>query len=257
MTRELNIGYFYPEQLNLYGDTGNIEILSYRAKKRGFDVLVHNITVGSAIPDNLNLIFMGGGPDSGQKSMYEDLVTHKKEYLRQYVESGNVGLFICGAYQLFGHYYKSADASILPGLGIFDLYTEHFGPQKPRCIGNTLARLADSILTDPIRRATPFGDYIVGFENHGGRTYLGKHVTPFAKIIKGYGNNAEDTTEGALVKNSIGTYFHGPFLARNPHVADYLIFKALQLDQITIAQLPKIDDTLTLTAHTASKNLKQ
>jgi lipid II isoglutaminyl synthase (glutamine-hydrolysing) len=261
MTKILHIGYFYPDLLNLYGDNGNVEILKYRAQKYGFEVKVSHINVATDITtpdyDSLNLVFMGGGPDSGQKSMYDDLVTFKKDFLAAYISAEKVGLFICGAYQLLGHYYKAEDGSILPGLGIFDLYTEQPGKNIPRCIGNTYARLADDILLDPLRPVSAFGDYIVGFENHGGRTYLGKHITPFAKVVKGYGNNAEDSTEGALYKNSIGTYFHGPFLARNPHVADYLIYKALLLDPMEIKLLPKIDDTLTLAAHTASKNLKQ
>jgi lipid II isoglutaminyl synthase (glutamine-hydrolysing) len=261
MNKHLNIGYFYPDLLNLYGDNGNVEILKYRAEHKGFSVNVHRIGIETDINsgqfDGLNLLFMGGGPDASQKQMYEDLFSNKRSYLEKSLYNGIAGLFICGAYQLLGHYYKSADGNVLKGLGIFDLYTEHFGADKPRCIGNTRALLSDRITPDPVFEHTAFGNEIVGFENHGGRTYLGKDVTPLAKILTGNGNNAEDATEGIAFKNAIGTYFHGPFLARNPHIADYLIHKALQLTPEDIVQLPKIDDTLILTAHTASKNLKQ
>ena len=95
---------------------------------------------------------------------------------------------------------------------------------------------------------------MVGFENHGGRTYLGKNIAPLAKVVVGHGNNSEDKTEGAVYKKSYGTYFHGPFLARNPHFADYLIAQALQ---ISGEELPPLDDALIIAAHTASKKLKQ
>lgn len=256
---KLTIGYFYPDLLNLYGDTGNVEILAFRAKKMGFDVEVIHITIGTDMEasglSDVNLLFMGGGPDSGQKSMYKDLFDTKRNFVEDYVSSGKVGLYICGAYQLLGKYYKSADGSVLDGLGVFDLYTQHFGADSPRCIGNTLAQLSSEIVNDPIFPNTPFNDKLVGFENHGGRTYLGKAAKPFAKVLKGHGNNSTDATEGVLYKNSIGTYFHGPILSKNPHLADYLIFKALNLDKQQIETLPKIDDTLVLAAHTASKKL--
>ena len=248
---KLTIGYFYKDLLNLYGDNGNIEILLYRAKKRGFDTEVLELTVGTEINTNLvkdiNMVFMGGGPDSSQKSMYKDLLDNKKPFLKDYINGGGVGLYVCGSYQLLGKYYKSADGSILEGLSIFDLYTQHFGNQKKRCIGNTIAKL---LINDPTLEGAP--DTIVGFENHGGQTFLGKGAKPFAKMIKGSGNNSKDSTEGVLHKNSIGTYFHGPILARNPHLADYLIAKSLKLDI-----LKPLDDSLAYSAHTASLKLKR
>ena len=257
MTKKLTVGYFYKNLLNLYGDNGNVEILSYRAKKRGFDTEVVDIEIDSYIDANtlkqVNVVFMGGGPDSGQKTMYEDLVNNKGPFLKEYIESGGVGLFICGSYQLLGHYYKPAEGPTLKGLGIFDMYTQHFGNKKPRCIGNTVAKLSKDILGDPFFKSNNhLDDTVVGFENHGGRTYLGKEMTPFANIMIGHGNNSEDKTEGALYKNSIGTYFHGPILARNPHLADYLIAKGLGIDK-----LDELDDSLIIAVHTASEKFKQ
>jgi len=261
---KLKIGYFYANLLNLYGDTGNVEILNFRAKKRGIDTeiveLNANTLLTASMMAEINIIVMGGGPDSGQKQMYEDLLQNKGNYLKEYIESGGVGLFICGSYQLLGHYYKASDGSVLDGLGVFDLYTQHFGNKKPRCIGNVVCGLNTAVLSDPLFGALSAGydpvsfDFarLVGFENHGGRTYLGKHMQPFAKVIKGHGNNSEDGTEGVHYKNSIGTYMHGPILSRNPHLADYLIGKALKLDA-----LEPLNDYLVYKAHSFSKTLPQ
>lgn len=253
----LKIAYFYPKLLNLYGDNGNIEILVYRAKKRGMNVEVKKIGIDTRLNtefmSKVNIVFMGGGPDSSQKQMYEDLLSNKGEYLNDYVNNDGVGLFICGAYQLFGHYYKAADGSTLDGLGIFDLHTQHFGNHKSRCIGNMLCTFNNKLVNDfAFKNNNKIGNTFVGFENHGGRTYLGKNVEPLATVSKGFGNNGEDKTEGAIYRSSIGTYSHGPVLSRNPHLADYLIAKSLGLDT-----LDELDDNLIKQAHTASKNLKQ
>lgn len=254
---KLNIGYFYKSLLNLYGDNGNVEILKSRAEQRGFDVQVFPVEIETSLDElsqmNLNIVFMGGGPDSGQQQMYENLVHAKGGFLRNYINSGGVGLYICGSYQLLGTYYKASDSSILKGLEIFDLYTEHFGPTKPRCIGNVVCRLPDALTEDSVFKAVNHvGNKLVGFENHGGRTYLGKTANPLATVELGFGNNGGDDSEGIIYKNSIGSYLHGPLLARNPHLADYLIAKALHL-----AELAPLDDALILSAHTASKKFKQ
>jgi len=251
---KFKIGYFYPEQLNLYGDNGNVEILVYRAKKRGIDVEVALVDLGTNLEENrFNLVFMGGGPDSSQKEVYEDLLKDKGPYLKDYINSGGFGLYICGAYQLLGKYYKSADGSILEGLGVFDLYTEHFGNKKPRCIGNVVCELSDEFRHKEVFNSlNKIGSTLVGFENHGGRTYLGEKMLPLGKVIRGYGNNSEDGYEGVLYKNSIGTYLHGPVLSKNPHLADYLIAGSLGLDR-----LESLDDSLILSAHIASKKLRQ
>ena len=152
-------------------------------------------------------------------------------------ENNVPGLFVCGSPQLLGHWYMTGDCKKLNGLGIFDFVTRHFGHDKPRCIGNTAGKLVNLEKT------------IVGFENHGGRTYLGKNCQPFAKILKGYGNNGEDGYEGAVYKNVIACYYHGPFLPKNPHVADWLIAKSLEVKYKRKIQLEPLDDTLEWQAH--------
>ncbi|MBT6401148.1 glutamine amidotransferase [candidate division WWE3 bacterium] len=254
---KLTIGYFYPELLNLYGDDGNVQILASRARSRGIEVEVINITPKTELTEemmhSIDLVFMGGGPDSSQHGMYEDLLHKKGPLLSKFIEDEGVGLFICGSYQLLGNYYKAANGKVLDGVGVFDVHTVSFGTKKPRCIGNVVCEIMPELRHDEtFNSVNKLGDTLVGFENHGGRTYLGKNILPFAKVLMGHGNNSEDGYEGMLYKNSIGTYLHGPILARNPHLADYLIAKSLNLES-----LEELDDSLINSAHTASKKLKQ
>lgn len=254
---KLRIGYFYPKLLNLYGDNGNVEVLVARAQSRGIKTEVVEITpsvkINKAFMKQINVVFMGGGPDSSQKQVYDDFLKNKGDYLKEYINDYGVGISICGSYQLLGHYYKSADGTIIPGVGIFDVYTEHFGNTKPRCIGNVNCKIVSVLLNDPVFRAVNnIGDSLIGFENHGGRTYLGEQMVPLAKVIVGHGNNSEDKGEGLLYKNFIGSYLHGPILVRNPHLADYLIAKGLGL-----SELEKLDDSLINAAHEEGKKLPQ
>lgn len=254
---KLVIGYFYPNLLNLYGDNGNVEIMAFRAYQRGFDVEIVKIDIdfklSSPLMKKINFVFMGGGPDASQKNMYDDLFSNKAPFLKEYIDNNGVALFICGAYQLLGNYYKAADGSVLKGLEIFNMYTQHFGNHKPRCIGNMVCEINSILRSDvSFNSNNTLGQSLVGFENHGGRTYLDKSVLPLAKVQIGFGNNGTDGTEGALYKNAIGTYSHGPFLSKNSHIADYLLAKSLKLDT-----LKRLDDSLIKLAHTASKNLKQ
>jgi hypothetical protein len=257
MSDKLVIGYFYNKFLNLYGDNGNIEVLVSRAEARNIKTEVREVNIESKITTDLvsviNFLFMGGGPVSAQKDVYEDLVKNKSVYVNDFIQNGGVGLYVCGSYQLLGKYYKASDGTVLDGIGAFNLYTEHFGSKKTRCIGNTVARLSSKILNDPVFiHVNKVGRDITGFENHGGRTYLNDVSESFSKVLMGNGNNSEDFTEGCLYKNSIGTYFHGPILARNPHLADYLIAKSLSLDDLV-----PLKDDIVFAAYTASKKLKQ
>ena len=240
MSYILTIGWLYPELMSTYGDRGNIFVLTKRCEWRGIDVTVLPIDFTSTINDlrSCNLIFGGGAQDRQQGILVDDLREKKGPILKKMFDRGVPGLFVCGAPQLLGHYYMTGDGKKLDGLGIFDMVSKHFGKSKPRCIGNTIGKLPD-------------GKTIVGFENHGGRTYLGKGVKPFAKIIKGCGNNGEDGTEGAIYKNCIATYSHGPFLPKNPHIADWLIAKTLEIKYNKKIPLEPLDDSLEWQAHEA------
>jgi CobQ-like glutamine amidotransferase family enzyme len=236
----ITIGWLYPELMSTYGDRGNIFVLTKRCEWRGIKVTVLPIDFKTTEKEieSCDLIFGGGAQDRQQGILVEDLRDKKGPVLKKMFNRGTPGLFVCGAPQLFGHYYMTGDEKKLEGLGIFDMETKHFGKSNPRCIGNTIGKLPD-------------GKTIVGFENHGGRTYLGKDVKPFAKVIKGCGNNGEDGTEGAIYKNCIATYSHGPFLPKNPHVADRLIAKTLEVKYKKDIPLEPLDDSLEWQAHEA------
>lgn len=218
MDYSLRIAWLYPDLMSTYGDRGNVIVLQKRCQWRGIDVKIVPITLETKNSKlyNSDLIFMGGAQDRQQKIAAEDFLKRKGPVVKEMVENGTPALFVCAAYQFVGHYYKPYQGEKIPGAGIFDLYTEHPGDQAKRLIGNVVAKIIGTDIT------------IVGFENHGGRTYLGPKMKPFAKVIRGFGNNGEDGYEGAMYKNAIGSYFHGPLLPKNPEIADWLIQKALQ-----------------------------
>lgn len=207
----------YPDLMSTYGDRGNVIALQKRMEWRGMEVNIISHFLNSK-PDDIkkaDIIFMGGAQDRQQKLVSNDLFSKKGNLLKERIEEGVPGLFICGAYQFLGHYYLPAEGEKIPGLSLFDVYTRHFGLEKPRAIGNIIITWNNT--------------HLVGFENHGGRTYLGENAKPFGSVIKGYGNNGEDKSEGVEYKNAFGTYLHGPILPKNPEFADYLIQKALEV----------------------------
>jgi len=230
---KLTIGWLYPELMNIYGDRGNIITLSKRAKWRDIIVEVKELNPGFSDQTlkECDLLVMGGAQDKQQSIVNEDLRKHH-ETLSEMIDAGIPGLYVCGGFQFLGNYYKEADGTIIDGLGIFDLYTENPGHGHERLIGNIAIQPNIDELTN----------LIVGFENHGGRTYLGEDIDPLGKVLKGHGNN-DGNTEGAKYKNSFGTYLHGPILPKNPQFADYLIKLALELEE-----LKEIDDTLEIEA---------
>lgn len=242
----LNIGWLYHDLMSIYGDRGNIICLQKRCEARGIKVTINKISLETPTSDleNSDLLFMGGSQDSEQVVVSADLKKGKGAVLSRMVEDGVPGLYICGAYQLLGKYYKEADGRILDGLGVFDLYTENPGLGRKRLIGNVVAKLNIELLVKNSNLKT-----LVGFENHGGRTYLGSKMKPLATVLKGFGNNGEDGVEGAVYKNSIGSYFHGPILPKNPHLADFLIAKSLTKKYAREISLSQIDDSLSLRAH--------
>lgn len=235
----IKIAWLYPELMNTYGDRGNIIVLQKRCEWRGIDVVIENISIDSdpALLETCDLIFMGGAQDTQQEIVNDDLFTKKGKLLKEKVENNTPGLFICGAYQFLGKYYITADNKKLPGLGIFPCFTENPGSNAPRLIGNVIASIAHSQSDLPI---TP----IVGFENHGGRTYLENPSQAFAHIQKGFGNNGKDLTEGIIYKNAIGSYLHGPILPKNPELADWLIQKTLEIKYKKSIKLTQLDDSI-------------
>jgi CobQ-like glutamine amidotransferase family enzyme len=210
----LTLGHLYPDQLNLYGDRGNIVTLRRRCQQRGIELRVVGLGIGDALaPDEYDMLFIGGGQDREQAPVSLDLYEIKGIGLWASIEDDMPVLAVCGGYQLLANYYRPANGPDMRGLGVFDAWTISKGPQQPRCIGDIAINWN--------------GMTLVGFENHGGRTYLGT-AKPLGKVLKGYGNNAEDSNEGATYRNTYGTYLHGSLLPKNPHFADHLIELALQ-----------------------------
>lgn len=255
--------------MSTYGDRGNVMCLANRCMWRGIDVEVEEITLETkaSVVSQCDLLFVGGAQDRQQKIVEKDLREGKGSVIKDSIERGVPGLYICAAYQLFGHSYQPAEGETLEGLHIFDVESRHPGKGKDRCIGNIVATLpkeffnvASSVqrLASSEKNSSKKEDLnnpllltIVGFENHGGRTYLGDGVQALAKVLKGFGNNGEDGTDGFRYKNAIGNYFHGPFLPKNPHIADWLIRRSLEVKYNTDVELDPLDDEIEWNAHKA------
>jgi hypothetical protein len=244
----LRVAHLYPRLMNIYGDRGNILSLARRCRDRDIDFEVTDLGPGERLdPSAHDLIFIGGAQDREQQRVSDDLLSTKGEAVREAIEAGVVTLAVCGGYQLFGRFYRDASGTELPGLGAFDLWTEHPGPDERRLIGNVVAEtVADEALS---------GVTLVGFENHGGRTFLGEGAQPLAKVRSGFGNNGKDGTEGVRYKNAFGTYLHGSLLPKNPRFADRLIEIALGRTQGSDVRLQPIDDRAEEAAHKAALRL--
>lgn len=215
--KELKILYLYPDILDLYGDIGNIKILKHRLEQRGIRAIIDNYSINDEKPNfkSYDIIFAGGGADNEQKILSEDLVKYKQD-IKEAKEARVFFLLICGAYQLFGKYYKGVEGNIIPGLEIFEYYTEANPNRSQRCIGNIV--IEANLGTNKTK--------IIGFENHGGQTF--EIDKPFGKVLVGNGNKFNDNFEGFMEENVIATYLHGPLLSKNPELTDYIIKYCLE-----------------------------
>lgn len=229
--KEFKILYLYPDILELYGDYGNIQVLKYRLEKRNYNVIIDSYSIGDSTPDfsSYDLVFAGGGADQEQSILAKDLLQFK-DNIKEAIENGVFFLLICGAYQLFGKYYKGVEGNIIPGLEIFDYYTEAIEDRKKRCIGNII------IETELNGKKNK----IIGFENHGGQTF--NISSPFGNVLYGNGNKFGDTKEGFFTNNVIATYLHGPLLSKNPELTDYIIKHCLNRKYNETINLTPLDD---------------
>ena len=235
----LSIAVLYPDLLNLYGDRGNARALERRCEARGMASEVRGVDVGDDwSPDETDIVLVGGGQDREQRRVQADL--HRRgDALRDYVDDDGVVLAVCGGFQLFGRHYRGWDGEIMEGIDIFDAVATHPGPSVTRCVGNVVAIWE--------------GETVVGFENHGGRTYLNEGQGAFAHVVSGFGNNGGDGLEGARVGNAFGTYLHGAVLPKNPHLADCLLALALERRYGSdTPELAPIDDRAARRAHAAA-----
>jgi len=238
---ELRLLALYPEQMNIYADRGNILLLRRRCEWRGIGFSYAAAGPGDGIdPETHDLLYIGGGQDRDQKAVAADMVATKRDALAAAIDDGAVLLAVCGGYQLLGHSYQ-IKAETLPGLGLADLETVR--EPGPRLIGNVAIEVD---LGEGER-------VLAGFENHGGRTYLGAGAEPLGRVVKGFGNNGKDGHEGVRRGNLIGTYLHGPLLPKNAWLADLLIAQALERRYGARPALEPLDDELELRAQECAR----
>lgn len=209
----IRICHLYGNLMNTYGDNGNLLMLQHRAKKLGCNVETTIISLDDTFnPEDFDIVFFGGGQDYEQRIVSRDIQTKKADLIR-YIENNGVVVAICGGFQMLGHYYIGANGEKIEGIGALNHYT--LSQDNNRYTG-------DIEIFDELTQMTYYG-----FENHNGRTFLGDGVSALGKVVKGFGNNNEDKTEGARYKNVLCSYFHGPLLVRNQHLADYIIRLAI------------------------------
>ena len=224
--RKITIGHLYPDLLNLYGDRGNIACMMQRCIWRGIEAETKEFNLGDKIDfSEVDIVLLGGGSDREQMIVCQKLQEIQSDF-KEYVEDGGVVIAVCGGYQLLGKYYKTEEG-VIQGLDLVDLYTEQ---------GE--GRLIDNIVLQSDLVSMP----VVGFENHGGRTFIGENK-PLGKVLYGSGNDGKTGYEGVVYKNVIGTYLHGPLLPKNPQLADWLIARALEQKYHKPVELSLLDDS--------------
>lgn len=253
MSYKIKLYHLYPDAMNLYGDLGNVIALSKRCEWRDIEFEVVRVKIGDTVDfSDADIIYMGGGQDRGQKIIQNDLLKRKSE-IQGWIESGVVALTICGGFQLFGKYFKTAEGEEIKGIEVFDSVTT---AGDKRLIGNvvvdvnaTTAKWAQKFRFKSLENPTPT---LVGFENHSGLTKLGPNTEPLGTVVSGFGNLGDGGYEGGWYKNAIGTYLHGSLLPKNPWLADHMISVALMNRYGAAIPLDKLDDKLEEAAHKAA-----
>lgn len=222
MSKTIRLAYLYPNEMNTYGDWGNVLCLLQRMRWRKQQVELVEYRIGDVWPERIDMIFMGGGQDSGQLLVEADFLKCGRS-ITDAINDGIPALTICGAYQLLGRSFTTFEGLVLEGIGLFDMVSQS---KADRIIGN--------IVID-----SEIAGELIGFENHSGRTILQNPSQALGRVLKGGGNNGTDKTEGILHHNAVGTYLHGPILPKNPRLADWLIAAA---QGITVADLEPLSD---------------
>ena len=225
-TSTLRIGLVLPDVMGTYGDGGNALVLRQRARMRGIDAEIIQITLDDEVPDSLDVYTLGGAEDYAQRLATRHLTRYPG--LQRAAAAGKPVLAICAAMQVLGHWYETSAGERVEGISLFDLTTS---PQATRSIGE--------LVTDPLLDGLT--SPLTGFENHRGGTTLGSDAAPLGRVRNGVGNGVGDGTEGVVQGSVLGTYMHGPALARNPHVADLLLRQAMGTDSLAPLDLPEID----------------
>lgn len=208
----VRIGLVLPDVMGTYGDGGNAVVLRERLRLRGFAAEILEITLADPVPAELDLYTLGGAEDYAQRLATRHLLRYPG--LQQAVSRGVPVLAICAAIQVLGHWYETSSGERVEGVGLLDVTTS---PQESRTIGE--------VVSQPL--LPELSEKLTGFENHRGGTVLGVSAQPLARVISGAGNRAGDGFDGAVQGSVVATYLHGPCLARNPQLADYLLSRVV------------------------------
>jgi len=231
--------------MNIYADRGNLLVLEHRCAWRGIGFELSSSGLGEPLsPDAYDLYYLGGGQDRDQRLCAEDLIEFKRDSLHAAAARDVVILGVCGGYQLLGHSYTLGEDEI-PGVNLLDVRTAR--EDGPRLIGNVAIEVSLGDAGD----AEGDDSILVGFENHGGRTYLGPEADALGRVLKGHGNDGRSGFEGARAGNTIGTYLHGPLLPKNAWFADWLIATSLRIE---VSGLAALDDGLETAAHLSARH---
>jgi lipid II isoglutaminyl synthase (glutamine-hydrolysing) len=237
----LRVCALYPDLMNIYADRGNLIVLERRCRWRGIGFELSPSGPGDPLDEHAHdLFYLGGGQDRDQRLCAEDLVRFKRAALHRAARRGAVVLGVCGGYQLLGSSYELGPGEELEGVGLLDVRTVR--EPGPRLIGN----IAIEAWLGELARRESRQFVLAGFENHGGRTYLGPGEQALGKVLRGHGNDGRSGLEGARRGNVIGTYMHGPLLPKNTWFADWLIGAALGIEMRELQALP---DALEANAH--------
>ncbi|WP_280417874.1 type 1 glutamine amidotransferase [Nocardia carnea] len=222
----VRIGLVLPDVMGTYGDGGNAVVLRQRLRWRDIDAEIVEITLPDPVPDSLDIYTLGGAEDSAQRLATRHLLRYPG--LQTAAGRGAPVLAICAAIQVLGQWYETSSGERVEGVGLLDATTT---PQRTRAIGEVTTAPLLPGLSAPL----------TGFENHRGGTTLGPAATGLARVTRGVGNGVGDGLEGVVQGSVLGTYMHGPALARNPELADHLLCRALGVDSLPPLDLAEVD----------------
>lgn len=221
MPDPVRIALIYPSLLGTYGDGGNASVLAQRLRWRGIAAETIDVGIDETVPEQADIYVLGGGEDAAQTLAVAKLANG---VLGRASDAGRPIFAVCAGFQILGERFLVGHGEVVMGLGILDCRTERL--PGPRAVGELLGEPAIEGLSGPL----------TGYENHGGMTTLGPDARPFATVRSGVGNGAAGV-DGAVQGSVVATYLHGPALARNPALADYLLSRALG------SEMPPIDDS--------------
>ena len=211
--RTVAIAVLYPELLGTYGDGGNATVLARRLEWRGIDAVVVEVAAGEPTPRSCDIYLMGGGEDGPQTLAARELLASRD--LHRAVDDGAAVLAVCAGFQVLGSTFVGPDGAAHEGLGLLDVSTTR---------GEGGRRVGEIVVDPDPDLGLP---ELTGYENHACITTLGPDARALGKVAVGFGNDSGDGTEGAVAGRIVGTYLHGPVLARNPALADHILASVL------------------------------